>query len=83
MPYKVTLKREEQTETVIVKAIRMLSDNIQILEDFDPHLCPDGMRDGIMFNSKGLSGMILEDSEVKVTKVEYTDEPAQQPEPTF
>lgn len=83
MPYKVTLRKGEQTEDVIVKEARLLTGDIQTLDHFDPYMCPDDMEDDIVFVSKNLSAMIMQNSDVEVEKITPTDEPLPEIEPVF
>lgn len=82
MNYEVTLKKDDQIETIIVSQVELLSDT-SILKTFDPSQCPESMEDDIVFVSSRLSAMILEDSDVKIIKAEPTDEAVPMPEPTF
>lgn len=83
MPYKITLRKDEQTTEVIVKEVELLFDNIQILKQADPYIFPEDMQKYIRFNSKNLSAIIFSDSPVEIEKIEPTDEEPDEVEPTF
>lgn len=79
MPQKVTFELNGQTEQIIVKEAH-LDDKYTRLIGFDPDFCPEYMEKHVMFFSKKLTGIIKNDSPLKVCSVSPTDEKL--PEPT-